>query len=438
MSLLKLLTKKARRTLFTTPSHNQQSLFIQGFEGFYALDYSEIEGFDNLHNPKGAILMAQGKASDIYNTQKTFFLTNGSTSGILAIMKTILSPNDKVLVARNCHKSVYNALVLTQSSVEWLMPTKNEEWGIYGEIDPKTLEDILNLNQYKAFVLTSPTYDGVNSDIGKIAQICRERGVYFVVDEAHGALYNFSDKFPKTAIEQGADFSVNSLHKNAGTPNPCALLHMSKDCQGIEWRQLQNSLNLFTTTSPSYPLLAAIEACIDFLHSQGGRKAINKLISEIEEFQKPLKKLGWEFLNADITKILIKKGAICPKTLSEKLFLEYHIEDELVNANSVLFLTGIGTTRQKLDKLKNALKKIDISEQCTSQEAFQPYPFVKLQPYQAFNRDYDYISKEDAVLKVSAETVIPYPPCTGILFPGEVIQEWHLPYLNDDVKVLKK
>ena len=226
MSIIKLLSKKPERILFTTPSHGQKSPYLPNLEGYYNWYYSEIEGFDNLADPSGAILRAQGRASDCFGAKNTFFLTGGATLGILAAMKSVIQEGDRVLVARNCHKSVYNGLVVTCARVDWLMPETNDYFGIYGEINPEEVENNLKLNQYKALIVTSPTYEGVNSDIESISKICRQYGVYLIVDEAHGALYNFSDKLPKTALEQGADFVINSLHKNAGAPNECALLHV--------------------------------------------------------------------------------------------------------------------------------------------------------------------------------------------------------------------
>ena len=449
MSLLKLLSKKLPRCLFTTPTHGQTAPFLSELNSFYKWDFSEIEGYDNLSNPTGAILMAEGKASDIYNTKKTFFLTQGSTTGILAVMKAVLRQNDRVLIARNCHKSVFSGLVLTGASVDWFMPdTKSEmciKWGIMGKINPEDLRDTFKLNQYKAFIMTSPTYDGINSDIEEISKICRQYGVILIVDEAHGALYNFSDFFPKTAIEQGADFSVNSLHKNAGALNQCALLHMSKDCP-YDWHEIQNSINLFHTSSPSYPLLADIEANISFLSSDKGTKALDELVLNILRFQKELNEEGFEFLNeecADVTKLLLRlNGADCSK-LSDVLFDEYDIEDEISSEFSCLYLTGIGTTSKKLDKLKRALmdvknKKFDkILIDGVKTPVFQPYPLVKLQPYEAFNREYIYFSKENAPLMLSSEMIVPYPPGIGVLYPGEAIQKEHLNYLGDDVGVIK-
>ncbi len=452
MSLLKLLNKKLKRTLFTTPTHGQSApplSNIQNLKSFYKWDFSEIEGYDNLLNPTGAILMAEGKASDIYNTKKTFFLTQGSTVGLLAVMKAVLNRGDKVLVARNCHKSVFSGLVLTGADVDWLMPdTKSEmslKWGIMGKIDPKELQDTFKLNQYKAFIMTSPTYEGINSDIEEISKVCKSYGVLLIVDEAHGALYNFSDFFPKTAIELGADFSVNSLHKNAGALNQCALLHMSKDCP-YDWREIQNCINLFHTSSPSYPLIANIEACINFLTSSKGEKAIDELVLNLLKFQKELKEEGYEFLNeecADVTKLVLRlNGADCSK-LSDILYEDYDIEDEISSEFSCLYLTGIGTTKKKLDKLKSALidvknKKFDkILIDGAKTPEFQPYPLVKMRPAEAFNREYIYVSKEKASLMLSSEMILPYPPGIGVLYPGEAIQKEHLRYLNDDVGVIK-
>ncbi|MBE7705837.1 MAG: aminotransferase class V-fold PLP-dependent enzyme [Cyanobacteria bacterium SIG30] len=435
MSILKLLDKKLKRTLFTTPTHSQKNIGPKWLEGLYEHDFSEIEGFDNLQNPTGAIMLAQERLSSIYGTKKTFMLTNGSTSGILAIIKAILKPNDKVLIARNCHKSVFSAITLTNAKIDWIIPNINEEWGIYTEIDPKNLENNLKLDTYKAVILTSPTYEGVNSNIEEIAKICHQYGVYLMVDEAHGALYNFSDLLPKTAIEQGADFSVNSLHKNAGAPNSCALLHVSKNCNFDE-DKIQDSLNLFATTSPSYPMLASIEACVDFLNKNGKEK-IKKLIINIENFEKSVSQKGYEFLNADKTKILLKKNNCDMLVLSQILFEGFNIEDEMASNKALLFLTGIGTTNSKLNKLKDALNFIKIPQNVNIKNDFQPFPFIKIQPYDAFNMDYVEIDSKEALLKVSAQMITKTPPCCAILYPGEVIQEWHLDKIGERIKVLK-
>ena len=442
MSIIKLLSKKPERILFTTPSHGQKSPYLPNLEGYYNWDYSEIEGFDNLADPSGAILMAQGRASDCFGAKNTFFLTGGATLGILAAMKSVIQEGDRVLVARNCHKSVYNGLVVTCARVDWLMPETNDYFGIYGEINPEEVENNLKLNQYKALIITSPTYEGVNSDIEAISKICRQYGVYLIVDEAHGALYNFSDKLPKTALEQGADFVINSLHKNAGAPNQCALLHVSNRIRDdFEWRQVQRAINLFNTSSPSYPLLACIEAAVTYLHSKEGKKAIDDLINNIEHFKKDLRKEGWEFYdneNSDPTKILIKRPDVSGLELSEKLFREFHIEDEMASDVCALYLCGIGTTKAKLDRLKNAIKKVKLTKQTQEPKvSFQPFPFVKMLPFEAFYKAYAFVSKENAILKVSSEMIVPYPPGIGILYPGEAIQEWHLDYLGDDAGVIK-
>ncbi len=436
MSILKLLENKNHITLFTTPTHGQKTPHLRWLKGLYKHDYSEIEGFDNLAQPACAILTIQGIVSEIYKTRKTFFLTQGSTLGILAVFKALLNENDRVLVARNCHKSVFSALTLTGAVTDWFMPETIEDWGIYGEINPKKLDDNLKLNSYKAFVLTSPTYEGVNSDIKEISNICKQHGVYLIVDEAHGSLYNFSKLLPKTAVEQGADFSVNSLHKNAGAPNPCALLHVGKDCADFDTQKLQDALNLFTTSSPSYPMLAAIEATIDYLNKKG-ESEVEKLIKNIKNIKKPLSHAGWEFLESDPTKILVKKEGVNAALLSNILYENFQIEDELANNISLLFLCGIGTCKNKLDKLKDVLLYVKIPRQQVPAQDFQPYPFTKVQPHEAWNMNYAFVEKKDALLKVSAQTIVQYPPGYAILYPGEVIQEWHLNYLDNKVKVLK-
>ena len=440
MSIIKLLSKKCERVLFTTPSHNQKNFFSNDLNCFYKVDYSEIDGFDNLANPKSSILMAQGKTADILNAKQTFFVIQGATTAILAAMKAIISPADKVLVARNCHKSVFNGLILTAGYVDWFMPESDEDWGIYTQIDPNKLESTLQLNQYKAFIMTSPTYEGINSDIEKIAKICKKYNVYLIVDEAHGALYNFSDNLPKTAIQQGADISINSLHKTAGALNQTALLNISSNIQNIEIKAFQDALNIFQTTSPSYPLLSNIEACISFLNSKDGKTEINNLLIEIDKIKKELIRFGVEFYeddNHDPTKILVRKQGLSGVDLSELMLSEFNIEEELHNEISCTYLTGIGTSRAKLEKLKNGLKKVISNPSYEFQKVeFQPYPLVKIQPVDTFNRNYIFVNKEDSLLKISNKLIMPYPPGIGLLYPGEAIQKWHLNYLEHDVEIM--
>jgi len=440
MSIIKLLNKKLERTIFTTPSHNQKPVFSQNFESFYKQDFSEIEGFDNLSNPTNSILVAQGKVSDCLKSKQTFFVVQGATTALHAAMKALIAPGDKVLIARNCHKSIFNGLILTAGIVDWFMPETDPQWGIYTTIDPEKLSRTLELDDYKAFILTSPTYEGINSDIKEIARVCANHGTYLIVDESHGSLYNFCDELPQTAIEQGADVSVNSLHKTAGALNQTALLNISSSLSLVDTRVFQDALNIFQTTSPSYPLLANIEACISYLSSKAGRNDIKTLLNEIEKFKKELKRFGIEFYeneNHDPTKILLRKEGVSGIDLSETLFKEFNIEDELNNSIGALYLTGIGTTKQKLDKLKAALKKVPVNPSYEPIEtSFQPHPIVKIQPVDSFNREYIYVNKEDSLLRISNKLIMPYPPGIGLLYPGEVIQKWHLDYLKNDVEVV--
>ncbi len=440
MSIIQLLKKKLNRIIFTTPSHNQKPYFSTEYKNFYKDDVSEFDGYDNLSNPTKDILKAQAFVSNVFKTGQTFFVTQGATTALLASMKTLINPNDKVLVARNCHKSVFSGLVLTCADVDWLMPDVDEDWGIYTHIDLKKLDSTLKLNDYKVFIMTSPTYEGINSDIAAISEICRQNNTYLIVDEAHGALYNFSSKLPKTAIEQGADVSINSLHKTAAALNQTALLHVNSNIRNINISDFQKSLNLFHTTSPSYPLLKNIEQCIRYLNSKKGKNEIEKLILNISKFKQELLKFNVEFFetNHDVTKILLRKKGISGDKLSEFLFGKYKIEDELNNQTCCLYLTGIGTTKSKLNKLKSALQNVPTEKNFEYEKIdFQPHPNKKLNPWQAFACKSVQKPKEEVLHSISKDMVLPYPPGIGVLYAGETIQDWHLKYLDSIVNVIE-
>lgn len=338
MFLKNILRKTNKKLLFTTPSHGQKFFIFNKFRQFYKYDISETD----THNPQEALINAQKRASKIYKTKQTLFLTNGSTSGIIAAVLACTKPNDNVLLWRNAHPCHLNAVKLAGCNPVFYDVPINEEWGIPN----KTTPDILNLSGIKAVIVTSPTYEGIVSDIKAIKKTCKN--AYLIVDEAHGALYPFSDKLPQSAVNI-ADFTIQSLHKTAGGLNPTALLHVNCDIDASK------TLDMINTTSPSYPLLASIEANINYLNSKQGRKKIDNLISDIEYVHK--NSINIDFGGDDITKILIKKKGLTGFELSAKLYSQ-GIEDEKTNEISTMLLTGIGTSFKKLERLAKILKKI--------------------------------------------------------------------------------
>ena len=346
MSLISLLKKKNNKLLFTTPSHSGKHHIIHKFYNWYKSDISEVDAY----NPDEELIKAESFATKIYKTKHTYFLTNGSTSGIIAAVLTCCSQNDKILIWNKSHPCHRNAAKLAGARIiEYELPF-NKEWGIYDKIQPEYVEKLLKENRPKAIIITYPTYEGIVCDIKKLKDICKKYDTYLIADEAHGALYPFSNELPKSSINI-ADFTIQSLHKTAGGINPTALLHSNCNLDTNKY------LKMINTTSPSYPMLATIEANIRFLNSNKGKKEISKLINCIQELKASIKNI--EFYGDDITKILIKAKGLTGLELSEKLFREFNIEDERTNSKSTMLLTGIGTSSKKLLRLKNALNKID-------------------------------------------------------------------------------
>lgn len=342
MSLISILKRKNRKTLFTTPSHDGKLCIYHKFYQWYRSDISEVDAY----NPEEALELAEKKATKIYGTQSTHFLTNGSSCGIIASTLATCKRGDKLLIWNKSHPCHRNAGMLAGAEIiEYELPY-NKEWGIYERLE--NIDELLDKYSPKAIIVTSPSYEGIVSDIPKISEACKKRGIYLIIDEAHGALYPFSEELPQSAIKY-ADFTVQSLHKTAGGINPTALLHCNCDLD------IQKALKMISTTSPSYPMLATIEANINFLNSKKGRKKIAELISQIKEIKSELTNL--EFYGDDITKILVKKSGLTGFELSEILFDKLNIEDERTNEKSTMLLTGLGTTKEKLNRLKK-LKNI--------------------------------------------------------------------------------
>ena len=447
MSIIKYSEKfkNSNRLLFTTPSHSQgeiiapESLKMFG-KGVFENDFSEIDGFDNLANPEGIIKETEETLAQIYGTKATFMLLNGSTSGMIASMLATLKKYEKVLVARNCHISVFKGLVLSRAFPVWLLPKYNKEWGVFEPIEPEQVEEVLKKNRdIRVFIMTNPTYEGLRADIFRISQVCKKYGVILIVDEAHGALWNFESSFGVPSVNLGADITFQSLHKTAGALNPSAIMHIGRSST-VEPQAVRNALNLITTTSPSYPLMMNIEATVNFLSSQEGKKQLAILRNNISDFIREIKNSPSIMVysgNNDPTKLLIRVASLSGPELSEILSEKFNVEEELSNDKSVLFLTGIGTTKKKLSRLLKVLKQIasdNITLTVHNNELGDfkiSEPRVKYSPGEIFNKKAVEVEQKYLIARVAMETVINYPPGIPILLPGEVIRKEHLQFIQD-------
>lgn len=345
MSLVRLLAEKNNKTCFTTPSHGQKFFIYDSLKEMYKHDISETE----CHNPQEALEKAQTWARALYRTSSTTFLTNGSTSGIIAAVLSCVQVGDKVLIASNAHPCHLNAVRLAGGRALTYDLEIDEEWGVPLETKPEVIDYYLSRYNISAVIVTSPTYEGIISDIEDIKAVCDRHEAFLIVDEAHGALYPFSDNLPLSAVNI-ADFTVQSLHKTAGGLNPTALLHCNCDID------VKPALDMFMTTSPSYPLLASIEENIAYLDSNEGRREIDKLITRLDKLREKCRRC--EFFGDDPTKVLVKVPGLSGYELSQILYDDFGIEDERTNEKSTMLLCGIGTDSKKIDKLQHALLKL--------------------------------------------------------------------------------
>ena len=234
----------------------------------YDIDITEIYGFDDLHNPSGILLEIENLAAKLYRSKKVFPLVNGSTVGILAAIGAHTTRGDKILIANQHHWSIDNAAELFGLTPIYISSEIHKPTGVETSIDPACVEKALIDNPDIALVIiTSPSYEGVVSDIKSISEIAHKRNIPLFVDSAHGAHLGFSKMFPKSAIQEGADIVVMSLHKTLPALTQCSLLHLCTDRANAD--KTKKLLSMLQTSSPSYVLMASIDHCLNLLDRDG-------------------------------------------------------------------------------------------------------------------------------------------------------------------------
>lgn len=357
---------------FHMPGHKRNK---EGLEGVLAetcgIDITEIDGFDNLHQAQGILQKAQNRAAHIYGSGKTYFLVNGSTCGILSAIAAVTTKGSRLLMARNCHKSVYHAVYLQELRTTFLYPRVNSVYGIAEGIDSESVEQALEREpDIGAVIITSPTYEGVVSDVKGIADICHRYGKPLIVDEAHGAHFGFHEGYPVSSVGLGADLVIHSLHKTLPSMTQTALLHINGEL--VDRERLERYLRIFQSSSPSYVLMASMDECLDILQREGHER-LDRLLHYRERLLRRIgdcrylcvaeesegKKDG--MTGRDPCKLVIyaADGCMTGQQLYDLLRENYHLQMEMAAENYVLAILSMMDSKEGLDRLGNALVDID-------------------------------------------------------------------------------
>ncbi|WP_044957274.1 aminotransferase class I/II-fold pyridoxal phosphate-dependent enzyme [Butyrivibrio sp. LC3010] len=335
--------------------------------GYMDIDITEIDDFDNLHDADGIILEAEKRAAKLYGADETHFLVNGSTSGILAAVSAAVPDGGKLLASRNSHKALYHAAYIRRLELEYLKPGRiplDNDRALWGKTDPvEVYEKLRDDSDISAVFITSPTYDGISSDIKKIAQICHEKNRILIVDAAHGAHFGLYEDFLESAITQGADLVINSVHKTLASMTQTALIHVQGNLVNRE--RLRRFLRIYQSSSPSYVLMASIDSAIEDIRERGN-VVFKKLVSYKERIlakTADCKKLyvpGIDIIN-DPCKILIsaRDEAITGQQIYDILRLKYKLQPEMAGDHyALLIITGYDT-EDGINRLIDAILDLD-------------------------------------------------------------------------------
>lgn len=417
----------------------------------YKIDITEIEGFDDLHHAEGILKEAQIRAARIYHADETHFLINGSTVGILSAIAGVTKKGDTILVARNCHKSVYHAIYMNELNPVYLYPEFNHCAQLNTEVSVDDVREALDkYPSIRAVVIVSPTYDGVVSDVEAIAEAVHEKGIPLIVDEAHGAHFGFHPYFPQNANTRGADIVIHSLHKTLPALTQTALLHINGSLASR--KGVREYLRMLQSSSPSYVLMSSIDSCIDMLENR--RKELFdpyvKMLEKMRGRLRQLKRLELvETENFDRSKIVIsvRHADMSSKRLYRILLNEYHLQMEMVAGTYILAMTSIGDTEDGMERLARALKEIDAQadERMRSGNCLEETPRIigasLPRPEVVYNSsvmenmlDEAAISAvpgskvrrlpwRDSVGYISTEYAYLYPPGSPLIVPGERVSQ---------------
>ena len=452
------LTEHADRNpvSFHMPGHKGSRIYRENGYGDFLdkimdCDITEIPGADNLFQTEGIIAETMKRYEKLYGVKKSYLLVNGSSGGLIAAILACVRPGGKLIMARNSHKSIFNALGLASIEPVYAYPEEAEGCGILGEITAEEVARCIDENpEAEAVILPSPNYYGICSDIKAIAEEVHKRGKVLIVDQAHGAHLKFFGKyggagaalcgsFPESAEEQGADIVINSIHKTLASFTQSALLNLCSD--RVNPFLLEDKLQTIESSSPSYPMMATLDINADLLENCGER-LIRRWADNLDYFYAEACKIpGLVALtppSLDRTKLNIDMSAYgINGNQLEEMLMERDIFIELVTGNIVMCMTGIGNTRRDYERLLEALSEIAAQQRGAAEKrgefkkAEQPQVLTRILEQRAVPVEKEFVPLKEAAGRVCASSIIPYPPGIPIVCPGEVIDEDVLEYIRE-------
>lgn len=385
-------------------------------------DITEIDGFDNLKNPEGLIKNIAQDAARLWSADSALISVNGST-GLLIATIMALSSLGKILIASNCHISVWHGIEMAGAEASIINP----ETGTYfaGRINPDILKARLDGDpSIKSVIITSPTYEGMVSDTATIYKITKERGVILAVDEAHGAHFGLNPYFPASAM---ADIVIKSIHKTLSAPTQTAVMLFYGNTAPI--KLVTHYKNSIESSSPSYVLMSGIDKALTCATGDYMAKWANT-VSVAREALQALRHMSL-YGSDDPSKFVIISGGISGYDLADKLRHDYHIEVEASFPGYIIAMTGIGDTSESLTRFVSALLEIDASLTNADTTNIAGTAFVNEGKVingktitAALTANHDEVPLSDInnhIGRTSAEYLFAYPPGIPLLIPGDTI-----------------
>ena len=393
------------------------------------LDITEVEPLDNLHCPEGVIKESQDLLRYLYGSKKAFFMVNGSSGGNLASIFSAFKEGDEVLVERNCHKSIYNGLILRKLKVVYIDSAIDEKNNISLPPDKKNIYDALSRAENpKGIILTYPNYFGISYDLEEIILDLKNKGLKIVIDGAHGAHFGFNDKLPKSVTTLG-DYVVLSAHKTLPALTQGGFLLVNNE----EEDNIEFYIRAFMTTSPSYLIMASLDYSRYYLEKYG-KDDYEDLIARATKYREKINKLGKVYIlgkedmacgyDIDITRYVM----VLSKKYSGHKLLRYlrdsGIQGEMSTPNTVVLILSPFHGEDEFNKLYSVLDNLSFDD-IISDEKYITYkyniPIKKLEPYEVFDKKVKVVLLDNAINKIAGDAIIPYPPGIPLVVGGEVI-----------------